>query len=426
MGNSAAGPARVVITGVGLVTPLGLSTDENLERCFAGESAIGPIHGLEVEAHPCRAGAHVPEFDLSNVLRFPKNSRFMNHSVRCAMQAAGEATCRAGLQWDKLDPLRIALYTGSGQTGLESDDYFRALEAAWPGEREMDLKYLGGLPSHLIDRYIVLRTLANGGLGLLSTEFGIQGPNSNLVQSDTASAIALSCAYHDLVENRCDAALAGGHDSLLSSSNFLAYEKAGLLSASEPCDAYRPFDRQRDGLVLGEGSGFFVLERWDDAEARGAEIVGELCGVGCATDLDGGDEGAPGAEALRAAVAEAVDGSQIDFVVARGIGTKDGDSREACMIAAAVGSRVPVTALKSRTGYLGAATTAVELGVGLLCARQGSTPPILRHTAADPDCLLDLVVGEPRRLARRQPLGLFLSASWTGQIAAIAARAIEA
>jgi 3-oxoacyl-(acyl-carrier-protein) synthase len=408
------------------VTPLGLSANENLERCCAGESAIGPIHGLEVEGHPCRAGAHVPEFDLSNVLRFPKNARFMNHSVRCAMRAAREAACRAGLQWDQLDPLRIALYTGSGQTGLESDDYFRALEAAWADEREMDFKYLGGLPSHLIDRYIVLRTLANGGLGLLSTEFGIQGPNSNIVQSDTAAAMALSCAYHDLLGNRCDVALAGGHDSLLSVSNYLAYEKAGLLSASEPGEAYRPFDRQRDGLVLGEGSGFFVLERWEDAAARGAEIVGELCGVGCATGLEDGSQSASAAGALQAAVAEAVDGSQIDFVVARGIGTPSGDSQEAQMIAAAVGSRVPVTALKSRTGYLGAATTAVELGVGLLCAREGSALPILRHTDADSDCLLDLVVGEPRRLPRRQPLGLFLSTSWTGQIAAIAARAIEA
>jgi len=96
------------------------------------------------------------------------------------------------------------------------------------------------------------------------------------------------------------------------------------------------------------------------------------------------------------------------------------------MISSAVGDRVPVTALKSRTGYLGAATAAVELGMGLLCARQGCMPAILRHTAADPDCMLDLVVREPRRLESRQPLGLFLSASWTGQIAAVAARAIEA
>ncbi len=426
MGHLSGKQARVVITGVGLVSPLGLSTDENLARCRAGESAIGPMRGLEVEGHACQSGAHVAEFDLSNVLRVPKNARFMSRSVSCAMQAAREAICRSALPWDKLDPLRISLYTGSGQTGLESHDYFRALVAAWAGDREMDLKHLGGLPSHLIDRYIVLRTLANGGLGLLSTEFGIQGPNSNIVQSDTAAAIALSCAYHDLVENRCDAAIAGGHDSLLSVSNFLAYETAGLLSASAPNEAYRPFDRRRDGLVLGEGAGFFVLERWEDAEARGAEIVGELCGVGCATDLEEGSERPSGCEALQAAVAEAANGEQIDFVVARGIGTKEGDSREARMISSACGNQAPVTALKSLTGYLGAATAAVELGIGLLCARQGCLPPILRHTDADPDCTLDLVAGEPRRLKRRQPTGVFLSASWTGQMAAVAARAIEA
>ncbi len=166
MGNSAAGRARVVITGVGLVSPLGLSTDENLARCRAGESAIGPMLSLEVEGHACRSVAQVAEFDLSNVLRFPKNSRFMSRSVSCAMQAAREGICRSGLEWDKLDRLRIALYTGSGQTGLECHEYFRALEAAWAGDREMDLKYLGGLPSHSGGHGVVLRIPRFGGESL--------------------------------------------------------------------------------------------------------------------------------------------------------------------------------------------------------------------------------------------------------------------
>lgn len=425
MGNAGTTPTRVAITGVGLVTPLGLSAAENLERSGAGQSAIGPIHSFEVEGHCCRAGAYVPEFDLENVLRFPKNCKFMSHSVRCAMQAAREAVDASGIQLAKLDPVRIALYTGSGQTGIEYEEYFQALAAAWDG-RAMDFKYVGGLPSHLIDRYIVLRTLANGGLGLLSTEFGIQGPNGNIVQTDTASAQALSCAYQELVEHRCDAALAGGHDSLLIVSNFLAYEKAGLLSGSDPAEAYRPFDRRRDGLVLGSGSGFLVMERWEDAEARGANIVGELCGVGCAAETSESDGRGWNAETLRTAMSEALNDECIDFVVGRGIGTIEDDACEAEAIATVVATGVPVTALKSQTGYLGAATAAVELGLGLLCARRGLIPPIARHTAREPECQLDLVCGEPRPIERRQPLGLFLSRSWGGQVAAISARAFEA
>ncbi len=417
---------RVAITGVGLVTPLGLSTPENVRRCLAGDSAIGPIHTLEVEGHRCRAGAYVPEFDLPGVLRFPKNCKFMEHGVQCAMLAAREALGGGSEVLERWDPVRIALYTGSGQTGLEYDEYFAALEAAWEGGREMDFKYLGGLPSRRIDRYIVLRTLSNGGAGLMSMELGIQGPTGNFVQSDTASAQALSCAYYDLLEDRCDAALAGGYDSLLNVSNYLAFEKADLLSALDSSEALRPFDRRRDGLVLGGGAGFFLLERWADAEVRNANIVGELCASVCSMDVGAAFETSKDPARLRAVVGEAVGGAEADFVVARGIGTRVGDSSEAAILAGTVGVQVPVTAFKSRTGYLGAATCAVEMGLGLMTAREGFIPPIVRHTETDSECKLDLVVGEPRLLKRRDPLGLFLSASWGGQIAAVAARTIEA
>src|SRR5690242_11263792 len=125
MWNAGTAPARVAITGVGLVTPLGLSTAVNLENCRAGQSAIGAIHSFEVEGHSCRAGAYVPEFDLSQVLRFPKNEKFMNHSVRCAMQAAREAIESSGIDSAKLDPVRMALYAGSGQTSIEYQEYFQ-------------------------------------------------------------------------------------------------------------------------------------------------------------------------------------------------------------------------------------------------------------------------------------------------------------
>jgi 3-oxoacyl-(acyl-carrier-protein) synthase len=351
----------------------------------------------------------------------------MTHAVLCAMRAAREAVEQSGIDLQKIDPTRVAIYTGSGQTGIEYENYFQALAAAWNGNPEMDFKDLGGMPSHLIDRYIVLRTLSNSGLALLSSEFGIRGPSGNSVQSDTASAQALSFAFYDLLEGRCDAALVGGYDSLLGVSSFLSYQKAGLLSPSPPHEAYRPFDQRRDGLVLGAGAGFFVLERWDLAEARGAAILGELCGIGSATETHDAGIAVRKAETLQGAMQQAIDADEIDFIVARGIGTRDEDRSEALSLAALLGIDVPVTALKSQTGYLGAATGAVELGIGLACARQGFAPPIARHVAADPDCALSLVCHQPRQLDRKgAPLGLFLSYSWGGQIAAIAARAMPA
>jgi 3-oxoacyl-[acyl-carrier-protein] synthase II len=414
--------ASVAITGVGLVTPLGLGAPANVVASLAGKSGIGSMDEIGCEGLTCSAAAVVPSFDIDNILRFPKNLKYMTHAVKCATRAAREAVDQSGISGAGLDPWRIALYTASGQSGLEYDEFFRSLSLAWPDSREMDFKDLGGIPSRLIDPYFSIRTLANGGLGLISMELGIRGPNANYVHSGSASAQSLMSGYNDLIENRCDAAVVGGYDSLLSHSSLLAYLKAGLLSPSPADSAYRPFDRHRDGLVLGAGAGFLVLERPADARLRGASILAEVRSVNCAMELAGGGLPAISAQTMTRLVTEALD-EGIEFVVAAGIGTAEADRAEAAALCAAVGCEIPITALKSHTGYLGAATAVVELCIGLLCARQKLIPPIARHSASDEDCRLNLVCNESRAVASNAPSGLFLSYSWGGQVAAIVARA---
>jgi 3-oxoacyl-[acyl-carrier-protein] synthase II len=191
----------------------------------------------------------------------------------------------------------------------------------------------------------------------------------------------------------------------------------------DPAVAYQPFDANADGLVLGEGAGFLVLERWEHAVERGATILGEFSGAGSA--MGDGEQWRPAwtAETICRAARQAMGDARPDFVVASGMGTVAEDSTEGAALAALVGSRTPVTALKSQTGYMGAGTAAAELGLGLLCARQGFVPAIARHTRAGQDGVLDLVAGPPRKLAGSQPLGLFISCSWGGAVAALAARA---
>ena len=219
---------RVAITGVGLVTPLGLTAAENVARMGRGESGIQAAKAIAVEGHPAQALASVAEFELEPFLRFPKNYKFMGRAVQFAMRAAHKAIDQSGIDVRQMDAARVG-----DSSGLGSDR--RGVRPLLPfahhglGRRPgMDYKYLGGLPSHLIDRYICLRTLANGGLALLSTEFGIRGPNGNFTQKDTASAQALHSAYLDLLEERCDVAVAGGYDSLATTGNFLAYQQAGF------------------------------------------------------------------------------------------------------------------------------------------------------------------------------------------------------
>jgi 3-oxoacyl-[acyl-carrier-protein] synthase II len=414
---------RVAITGVGLVTPLGLTAAENVARCCRGESGIGPAQAFPVEGHAAQAMAGVAPFELEPFLRFPKNYKFMGRAVQFAMRAAREALDQSGIDAAKLDASRIGIHVGSGQTGVEYDDFFPSLIMAWDAGREMDYKYLGGLPSHLIDRYICLRTLANGGLALLSTEFGIRGPNGNFTQKDTASAQALTAAYLDLLEDRCDVVVAGGYDSLATPGNFLAYEQAGLLSHADPTVAFRPFDAQGDGLVLGEGAGFLVLERWDHATGRGAAILGEFAGTGSAMGVEERWRPAWSEETIRRAVCQAAGNSKPNFVVAAGFGTPQEDRSESAALEALFGAGTPVTALKSHTGYMGAGTAAAEIGIGLLCARQGCVPPIARH--GENPHRLDLVTGDPRPLSQAQPLGVFVSCSWGGAVVALSASAIR-
>src|ERR1700691_1830705 len=419
---------RVAITGVGLVTPLGLTAAENVARSRLGASGIGPAQAFAVDGHPAQALATVAAFDLEACLRFPKNYKFMGRAVQFAMRAAREAIAQSGIDLRKMDPARVGIQVGSGQTGVEYDHFFPSLIMAWDAGREMHYKYLGGLPSHLIDRYICLRTLANGGLALLSTEFGIRGPNGNFAQKDTASAQALQAAYLDLLEDRCDVAVAGGYDSLATTGNFLAYEQAGLLSHLDPAEAYRPFDDRADGLVLGEGAGFLVLEGWEHAAKRGATILGEFLGAGSAMGTNEQWRPAWTAETVFRAARQALGDARPDFTVGAGLGTVEEDRAEAAALAALTeidGQRTPVTALKSQTGYIGAGTAAAELGLALLCARQGFVPAIARHTRTGPQVSLDLVSGGERRIQEPEPLGLFISCSWGGAVAALAARTIR-
>jgi 3-oxoacyl-(acyl-carrier-protein) synthase len=420
------GGFEVTVTGMGLVVPLGLGVDEVWGRSVRGESAIGPLRRFDTSAYPCSAGAEPAPFELASALGLPKNEKFMSPSVRCALRAAKEAVAASGLDLAAVDPYRIALYTGSGQTGLESAEMFGALEFQWTGDEEKDFANMGGRASRLVDRYFSLRSLSNAGLGLLSAEIGAMGPSDNFVQGDTASALAVSSAVHDLLEGRADVAVVGGYESLLNVSTFLAYEKAGLLSPSDPARAYRPFDRERDGIVLGEGAAFVVLERAEDARRRGATILGEIASVGSAMEAVDAADAKASEGAMRTAVAQAVGDARIDLVVAHGIGTAEGDRREARLIASLVPSGVPVTAFKSQTGYLGAASALAEACLALQALRRGCVPPIARHAGADPDCTLNLVAGRARPLRTERATALCLSWSWLGQCAALTVRAAAA
>jgi 3-oxoacyl-[acyl-carrier-protein] synthase II len=261
--------------------------------------------------------------------------------------------------------------------------------------------------------------LSNSGAALLAMEICARGPSSNFVQSDVASALALSAAFWDLKEGRCDIAIAGGFDCLVTPASYLAFEKRGLLSGQPPEDALRPFDHEADGLVLGEGAAALVLERLSDARARSAPILAEVAGI--ATSVSGGDsmELFPDSGAISATVRRAATGAPFDFLVASGFGLPDADCKEAAILARVVGNQVPVTAFKGLTGYLGAATALVEVALGVMALNRRLVPPIARHRQAAEGIGINLVSRPIALEANKACSALFLSNSWTGQSAAI-------
>jgi 3-oxoacyl-[acyl-carrier-protein] synthase II len=356
-------------------------------------------------------------------MRYPKNAKFLGRAVECALFAAYDAADSSGLDWNTLDKDRIGLFTASGQTGLEYHTFFPALAVAWEDGRPRDFKYLGRREARLIDRYFSLRTLANGGLAVLSMELEARGPASNHVHGDTAFVRALGCACRDLLDGRCDIAVAGGYDSLVTASNYLGYVSRGLLAAGESADRLLPFDCRGSGVVLGDGAAFFVLERDSDARRRGAEVIAELSGVGLVQDCcPSANDGWRTAE-LGAAIAGAGGfPEECECLVAHGIGRPDSDLTEARAWEEFVPAAMPITAFKGITGYLGAATAAVELGLTLLSLRAGFIPPITGLEYPTPGIHLNLIQHGARPLAKEHPSTLVVSRSWSGEYGAIAAQ----
>jgi len=401
----------IAVTGIGTVTPLGLGCSVNLERLLAGDSAVTTEIPPGVEGKQAIASARCPDFDISSLLRFPKAVKYMSRPVQLAMRAAIEAFETSGLHRGQIDPYRLAIYTASGQTGLDYTEFSRALDLAWGSDRKPDFGYVGGTPTRLIDPYFSLRTLGNGGMALLSTEFGAKGPSSNFVHSDTAPALALQAACLDITEGRCDAAIVGGFDSLLYPTALFALSEAGILT-----------DNASDlgKVVPAEGAAFFVLERRGEALDRGADPLAEILGIECSLEppVRNSEQSAlqSSGRGIRRLIRRLPEACQsFHFVVSPG-------SAPCWSVASTLGDVPVVNSMARSTGYLGAATAAVELALGLLSVRQGFVPSVTAMEESNDGgfVMFDQATSAIETL---DPAGIFFSRSWSGQIAAIAARA---
>jgi 3-oxoacyl-[acyl-carrier-protein] synthase II len=402
----------IVVTGLGLSTCLG-TTQHVWERGARGQTGIAPLEAFAAPGYPCQSAAIALD-PFARELRVPKNVKFMSRATRLLMSAALDAA--ADVRLAEIPGERIGIYTASGQLGPEPGEFFAAFRMAQDAEGRTDWSRMGGPAARLIDPSFPLRTLSNAGAALLAIELGARGPGASFVQSEIAGVEALSAACRDLRAGRCDIAITGACDALVNETNYLAHHSAGLLGSAQ-----RPFDKQADGLVLGEGAAVLILERRGDRNLESLAVIDRM-----STSTNTFPSRAPfsSQEAVSHCIGQALDGRVPALVIATGIGLAEADRIEASLLGHLFGQSAVLTAFKGLTGYLGAATALVETALAILMLRHRTVWPLA--PLHDPISALAKCRVADRLLPMPETtnaLALCLCHSWGGQAGAVTLQA---
>ena len=378
---------RVVVTGMGAITPIGLSVPEYWEALCAGYSGVARIAAFDTEALPVKVGSEVKGFDPTNYLD-AKQARRTGRFIQFGLAATQEAIQQAELDLSKEAPHRVGVVIGSTGGVFE-------MGPQWVNLQEHGYRR--------VDPFINTRNSAHMSPAYIARVLGVKGPNTN---NNTAcasgnDAIGLACNFLRL--GQAEVMLAGGTEAILTPLGVAYLGLVGALTREDdPEIACRPFDANRSGFVLGEGAGVLVLETEEHARRRGAPILAELAGAGWS--FDAYDDTAPDPQgqalAMQAALADAgLSPGDIQYVNAHGTSTKLNDAAETKALKLVFGERawkIPVSSNKSMIGHLSAAAGAVESVATILTLRHGILPPTIHYETADPECDLDYVPNQAR------------------------------
>lgn len=390
---------RVVVTGVGAITPLGLSFQETWSGLIAGRSGIGPITRFDSEGFGTTIAGEVHGFDAAAVVG-RKDARRMDRYTQFAVAAALEASAMAGLAGSLPDADRSGVLMGTGMGAMET------LEAA--------AETLAVHGPRRLSPFFTPMMLPNMAAGMTAIALGAKGPCVATASACASAAHAIGEAVQMIRDNRADLMFAGGSDAPITKLGIGGFSAMGALSTRNdaPTKASRPFDLDRDGFVLAEGGAVLVLEEYEQATARGAEIIGEVVGYGATDDANHIVQPAPGGEGLARAVRLALAGAglspcEIDYVNAHGTSTQLNEKFETQGLKAAFGDharRLPISSTKSMTGHLLGAAGSLEAAVSLWAIREQLLPPTINQETPDPECDLDYVPNMARPATVRRVL----------------------
>jgi len=384
---------RVVITGLGAVTPVGLSVKETWENILAGKSGVGPLSQFDVSDFSVRFGASIKNFDITTIIP-RKDAKKMDTFIHYGIAAAKEAIEDSGLEITDDNAERVGVAIGAGIGGLPG------IEAGYDS-------YLKGGPRK-ISPFFVPSNIINMIAGNLSIMYGMKGPNIAIATACSSGTHNIGSAGRMIQYGEADVMIAGGAEMSTSKTGLGGFAAARALSTrnDDPEAASRPWDKDRDGFVLGDGAGIVVLEEYEHAVKRGATIYAELAGSGMSSDAyhmtmpSKGGEGA--ARCMKNAMTDAgLATNQIDYINAHGTSTPAGDSAETQAIKLALGAEAESTAVsstKSMIGHLLGAAGGVEAVFSVLAIRDQVAPPTINLDNPDPACDLDYVPHTARQM----------------------------
>ncbi len=397
------GRKRVVITGMGAVTPLGKSVGEFWEGLVSGRSGIGPITLCDPSPYPCQIAGEVPNFDPGEYIN-PKEARRLARFSQLSIAASTMAVKDANLNLEKEDLSMMGVLLGNGAGGLDTTQIAC-----------LDMQEKGAMK---INPFFIPMMLPNMAAANVARVFGAKGYNSTVITACAASNQAIGEALEVIRRGAADVVLAGGVEASISEIGLSGFciLRALTNSNEEPQKASRPFDAGRDGFVPAEGSAIVVLESFDHAIKRGAPILAELIGYGSSCDafhaVQPDDTGEGAARAIRWALRDAaIDVNQVDYINAHGTSTPLNDAAETMAIKNVFGETaysVPVSSTKSMTGHAMGGAGALEAVACVKAIQEGIIPPTINHETPDPACDLDYVPN----IAREKDVNIVLSNSF--------------
>jgi 3-oxoacyl-[acyl-carrier-protein] synthase II len=383
---------RVVVTGLGVVTSLGCQVGELWRRLLAGESGIRSLKLLDTTGHKVTFGGEISDWDPSAFISH-KDARRLDRFAQFALVAAIEAVGDSGIDFAIEDPFRCGVILGSGIGGLnEIEQQHQRLLERGPDK---------------VSPFTIPKLMANAAAGHVSIQYGLKGINTTVATACASATNATGDAFRAIQYGDADIMISGGAESAITPMGVSAFANMRALSErnDDPAAASRPFDKDRDGFVLSEGAGVFILEEFEHARRRGAKIYAELLGYGASGD--GGhitqpdEHGTGAARAMSAALGNAgVRPEEVGYINAHGTSTPLGDKAETIAIKRVFGDSakdVSISSTKSQLGHLLGASGGVEFILSVLALRDAVVPPTINYQTPDPDCDLDYTPNQPRQ-----------------------------